>query len=303
MSVSRRDFFKLTASAVGGGAIAAKSLLAEEKDDFADNYAMLNDCTKCIGCRGCQSACKKTHEQLGLEQTGRDSRYDMPLDINADNLTVIHLYKESDDNWSYVKKQCLHCNEPSCESVCPVAAFHKRDDGVVSYDKDKCIGCRYCLVACPFNAPTFEYDTPTPKVQKCDFCKDNRLAKGEEPVCASVCPRGAIKFGKRGDLLKEAKRRIKNNPNQYNTHVYGESEIGGTSVLYLAPKDISFADLGYKMYGETPPIELHEDIQHGIFKYWIPPVALYGALGLMAYNNMKKSKEKDPLTEEDQNES
>ncbi len=302
MSVSRRDFFKLTASAVSGGLIAAKSLSAAEinQEKYADNYAMLNDCTKCIGCRGCQTACKKSHE--GLSHTGNDSRYDMPLDINADNYTVIHLFKETDDKWSFVKKQCLHCNEPSCQSVCPVAAFHKRDDGIVSYDSGKCIGCRYCLVACPFNAPTFEYDSATPKVQKCDFCKDIRIAKGETPVCADVCPRGAIKFGKRGDLLKEAKRRIKNNPDKYNTHIYGEAEIGGTSVLYLAPKDISFADLGYKMYGETPPIELHESIQHGIFKYWIPPVALYGALGLLAYNNMKKHKS-NPLSEETDNES
>lgn len=303
MSVSRRNFFKLTASAVGGGLIASKSLYGEESDEFANAYSMLNDCTLCIGCRGCQSACKESHEHLGLERTGDDPRYDKPLDINAENLTVIHLYKENDDKWTYVKKQCLHCNKPSCVSVCPVAAFEKRDDGVVAYDKYKCIGCRYCLVACPFNAPTFEYGEAFPVVQKCDFCKDIRLAKGEQPVCADVCPRGAIKFGKRGELLKEAKRRIKNNPDRYNTHVYGEKEIGGTSVLFLAPKDISFADLGYKMYGETPPIELHEDIQEGIFKYWIPPVALYGALGLMAYNSMKKSKDKDPLTEEDQNES
>lgn len=305
MPVSRRNFFKLSASAVGGSLIAAKSLNAAEidQDKYADNYGMLNDCTLCIGCRGCQSACKKSHAHLGLEQTGNDPRYEMPLDINADNLTVIHLFKENDDKWSFVKKQCLHCNEPSCVSVCPVAAFKKRDDGVVSYDKDKCIGCRYCLVACPFNAPTFEYDSATPKVQKCDFCKDIRLAKGEEPVCASVCPRDAIKFGKRGDLLAEAKRRIKENPNKYNEHIYGETEIGGTSILYLAPKDVSFADLGYKMYGETPPIELHEDIQHGIFKYWIPPVALYGALGFMAYNNLKKSKHQDSATKEEPNES
>lgn len=292
MSVSRRDFFKLTASAVGGGLIATKSLTAEgiQHEKYADNYAMLNDCTLCIGCRGCQTACKETHD---LERTGDDPRYEMPLDINARNLTVIHLHRENEDEWSFVKKQCLHCNEPSCQSVCPVAAFKKRDDGIVSYDADKCIGCRYCMVACPFNAPTFEYSSATPKIQKCDFCKDIRIAKGEEPVCASVCPRGAIKFGTRGELLAEAKKRISKSPSRYNTHIYGETEIGGTSVLYLAPKNTSFESLGYKMYDEIPPFKQQEEIQHGIFKYWIPPVALYGALGLMAFSNLKKKNDEN----------
>lgn len=289
MSVSRRDFFKLTASAVGGGLIATKSLSAAEiqQEKFADNYAMLNDCTLCVGCRGCQTACKDAH---GLEHTGDDQRYDMPLDINARNLTVIHLYKESEDKWSFVKKQCLHCNEPSCQSVCPVAAFKKLDNGIVSYDASKCIGCRYCMVACPFNAPTFEYESATPRIQKCDFCKDLKIAKGEAPVCATVCPKGAIKFGKRGDLIREAKQRINDNPRRYNAHIYGETEIGGTSVLYLAPKDVSFENLGYNNYDEVPPFKQQEEIQHGIFKYWIPPVALYGALGLIAFNNLKNKK-------------
>jgi Fe-S-cluster-containing dehydrogenase component len=225
----------------------------------------------------------------------------MPLDINSDNLTVIHLAKADNGQWTFVKKQCLHCNDPSCVSVCPVDAFTKRDDGVVSYDKDKCIGCRYCQVACPFDAPTFEYDEALPVIRKCDFCKDIRLAKGKEPFCADACPRGAIKFGKRGELLKEAKQRIKNNPDRYNDHVYGETEIGGTSVLVLAPKGIDFEkDLGYKDYPETPPFELQEEIQHGIFKYWIPPVALYGVLGLVALNNRKKANQTD---EEAENES
>jgi Fe-S-cluster-containing dehydrogenase component len=212
----------------------------------------------------------------------------MPTELNARNLTLIQLYKESDQKWTFIKKQCLHCADPSCQSVCPVSAFHKRADGVVSYDSSKCIGCRYCEVACPFNAPTFEYDSATPVIRKCDFCKDIRLAKGLPPACASVCPKNAITFGKRGELVKEAHRRIQENPDLYNAHVYGESELGGTSVMYLAPRGISFNELGYKEYEGPAPFKEQESIQHGVFKYWIPPVALYGALGLIAYTSRKK---------------
>lgn len=300
MAVNRRDFLKLGAAAIGGSLVGNSVSNAREKDKYSDNLAMLNDCTLCIGCRGCQSACKETH---GLEHFGDDPRYEMPTDLNSRNYTVIQLYRKSEDEWTFIKRNCLHCNEPSCVSVCPVAAFTKRKDGVVAYDKDKCIGCRYCEVACPFDAPTFEFDKAAPVIQKCDFCKDIRLAKGEEPVCVSVCPRGAIKFGKRGDLLKEAKKRIAADPDKYNPHVYGETEIAGTSVLYLAPKGIEFTDLGLRNWDETPPGKLAEDIQHGIFKYWIPPVALYGALGFAAYKLKNRDNDSGDKSGEVNNES
>ncbi len=286
MSVNRRDFLKLGAAAFGTSLLGFSEIKAED-DKYANTLAMLNDCTRCVGCRGCQSACKIAH---GLENTGDDPRYDMPLDMNARNLTLIQLYKKSEKEITFVKRNCLHCNEPSCVSVCPVSAFKKRSDGIVSYDKDKCIGCRYCQVACPFDAPTFEFDKTFPVIQKCDFCKDIRIKDGKPPVCAEVCPKDAITFGKRGELIKEAKRRINENPGKYNPHVYGEKEIAGTSVLYLAPINVQFADLGFRLWDETPPGELQENIQHGIFKYWIPPIALYGALGLAAYSMSKKKK-------------
>lgn len=289
MSINRRDFFKIS-TVVGGTAlgISKKTYAENPKDSMDDNYALLNDITKCIGCRACQSACKLEHD---LPATGKDSRYDMPTDLNADSLTLIQLYKESEEKFAFIRRSCLHCNYPSCVSVCPVAAFSKRADGVVTYDASKCIGCRYCEVACPFEAPTFEYDETFPKIQKCDFCKDTRLAKGEGTACSTVCPRGAIKFGKRGELLSEAQQRIADNPDLYNDHIYGENEIGGTSVLFLAPKGISFEQLGYASYDERPPGELHEKIQHGIFKYWIPPVALYAVLGILAVSRRKSAAE------------
>jgi len=295
MALNRRDFFK-TSTLLGGTilGVSKKSFATEIPDHINDNIGMLNDSTLCIGCRGCQSACKKEHN---LERTGSDPRYDMPLDLNSENMTLIQLYKKSKDEFCFIRRSCLHCNYPSCVSVCPVAAFIKRDDGVVVWDQDKCIGCRYCQVACPFEAPTFEYDEAFPKVLKCDFCKDTRLKEGLEPACASVCPRGAIKFGKRGELLAEAKKRIADNPERYNPHIYGETEIGGTSVMLMAPKDITFEELGYYHWDETPPGELAENIQQGIFKYWIPPVALYSALGIIAFANRKKNVEQDEAKE------
>lgn len=300
MALSRRDFFK-TSTILGGTilGVSKKSFAEETEQSIADNWGILNDSTLCIGCRGCQSACKKEH---GLDRVGNDPRYDMPTDLNADNLTLIQLYNKTETEYCFIRRSCLHCNYPSCVSVCPVAAFTKRDDGVVVYDKDKCIGCRYCQVACPFEAPTFEYDEAFPVVHKCDFCKDTRLDKGLKPACASVCPRGAIKFGKRGELLEEARNRIKDNPERYNAHIYGETEIGGTSVMFLAPKNIEFEELGYHSWGETPPGALQEKIQHGIFKYWIPPVALYGALAILAVSNRKKNND-DNQSEEAGNES
>ncbi|MCF8261138.1 MAG: hydrogenase 2 operon protein HybA [Melioribacteraceae bacterium] len=300
MAVDRRSFLKFGAATVGVSLLGFNETNAEANDEFADNYAMLNDSTLCIGCRGCQSACKEAHE---LPHTGHDKRYEMPTDLNAQNLTLIQLQRKSEDEYTFIRRSCLHCNVPSCVSVCPVAAFTKRADGVVAYDKDKCIGCRYCQVACPFDAPTFEYNSATPVVVKCDFCKDLRLKNNETPVCASICPRKAIKFGTRKELLREAHKRIKDNPGRYNTHVYGETEIGGTSVMFLAPAGFTFEELGYRKWGETPPGQMQEEIQHGIFKYWIPPVALYGALGLAAYTLGKKNSNKSDDSGEVKNES
>jgi len=285
MSVNRRTFLKATAAGVGGGMLATQQATAARPRKALDtDISMLNDCTKCIGCRACQSRCKETH---GLERSGTDPRYNMPVDLSGRTLTLIKMHKQ-DDFFTFVKKQCLHCGDPSCVSVCPVSAFEKLDNGVVSYNKNACIGCRYCMIACPWDAPTFEYDKALPVIQKCDFCKDARLAHGLDPACASACPAGAIKYGKRGDLIKEAHARIRENPEKYNDHVYGEHELGGTSVLVLAPKEVRFEDLGYKLYGDTPPFRLQEDIQHGIFKYFIPPVALYAVLGFIAYANRRK---------------
>lgn len=282
MSINRRNFLKISAITAGTLMGSSKKVSASEgKDNFSQTYSMLNDSTKCIGCRACQSACK---DYKGFSVTGEDNKYDMPLELNSKNHTLIKLYQEGDES-SFVKRQCMHCNDPACVSACPVTALVKQENGVVTYDKDKCIGCRYCMIACPFDVPSFEYDKAFPEIMKCDFCKE-LLAEGKTTECARVCPTGAIAFGTRDEMMKEAKKRIEAEPDKYINHIYGEKEAGGTSVLYLS--SIPFEKLGLQTFDSEPVPDMVESIQHGIFKYFVPPVALYGALGIYSLISKKK---------------
>jgi ferredoxin len=180
----------------------------------------------------------------------------------------------------------MHCVDPACVSVCMIGALHKTKWGVVAYDKDKCIGCRYCQVACPFNVPKFEWTKAAPQIVKCELCRD-RLTAGKEPACTEACPRGAVIFGKRQDLLAKAKARIAAAPSRYVPKVYGEHEAGGTQVLYLAA--VPFEDLGFPSLGDQPVPELTESLQHAIYQGFIAPVALYGALAVVMYRNRKQA--------------
>jgi len=277
MSVNRRDFLKISTLTAGGLALSSSSAYAAAKEKHGNDLAMLNDSTKCTGCRACQTACKD-NKKLEADKPN------YPKELDAKNLTVIKMKKDK-GKMTFVKRQCMHCLIPTCVSACPVSALIKQKNGIVSYDKDKCIGCRYCMYACPYGVPAFEYDKAFPEIKKCDFCED-RTSKGETTVCASVCPVGAIAFGSRKEMLAEAKRRIKKHPDRYVNHIYGEKELGGTSVFYISP--VKFEELGFKTYSEKSPVETSEAIQHGIFKFFIPPVALFGALGIMSAITKRK---------------
>jgi Fe-S-cluster-containing dehydrogenase component len=211
--------------------------------------------------------------------------YHKPVDLSARAKTVIKLYSEGSTH-SYVKAQCMHCIDPACASACMLGALKKREFGIVTDDPDLCVGCRYCEVGCPFGVPKCEWAKAAPKIVKCELCKE-RLAEGKEPACTDVCPRHAVIFGKRAELLKEAKRRLAENPGRYVPKVYGETDGGGTQVLYLS--HVPFEKLGLPTLGDEPAPQLARSIQHGVYRGFAAPVALYVALGLVMVRNRRSA--------------
>lgn len=192
---------------------------------------ILNDVTKCIGCLKCVSACKIEHHldddvpRIWQKNDG----------LSADNWTSV-IQKPGNH---FVRKQCRHCIDPACVSVCPVGALQKAKIGAIVYDSSKCMGCRYCMMACPFGIPRYEWDKAVPYIQKCILCYD-RIKNGGQPACTTACSNGATIFGEREELLKLAHKMIKENPEKYIGKVWGEEEFGGTSVLYISDIDLSF---------------------------------------------------------------
>ena len=248
----------------------------------ADAVGLLYDTTLCIGCKACVVACQDAND-LPRDPTGIDARYDAPVDLNYRAKNVIKLYHDGDKR-SFVKVQCMHCVDPACVAACMLGALKKREFGIVSYDVNYCVGCRYCEVACPYGVPKFQWASATPRIVKCELC-NHRLAKGQEPACTEVCPRHAVVFGKRSDLLKEAKRRLAENPDRYVPKIFGETDGGGTQVLYLS--HVPFDKLGFPALGDDPAPTLARSVQHAVYKGFVAPLALYGALGLIAYRNRR----------------
>jgi len=243
MGINRRDLFKL-AFAGGGATLLTPSVPAWSSSSVElnpDRWGMLVDTTRCIGCRHCEWACKKQNElpSAPLAQFSDTSVFEALRRPDATSYTVVNRFAGPKGEGSpvYAKVQCMHCDHPACVSACLVGAFEKVKTGSVQYDGWKCMGCRYCMVACPFNVPRFEWNEPVPKVQKCNMCIE-RLEKGEPTACTQACPNEATICGTREELLAEAHRRIEESPEDYNPHVFGESELGGTSVLLLAPSEI-----------------------------------------------------------------
>jgi formate dehydrogenase iron-sulfur subunit len=223
-------------AAPAAGSVGARELAGEHADD----PALLIDLSRCTGCGACVAACKL---RAGLPWRSDQPAVGPEAELASSNRTVVRSIDPAGPGEArYVKRQCLHCLDPACVSACPVRALRKDPAGPVTYDEDRCIGCRYCLMACPFGVPTFEWDEAISGVEKCDLCAD-RTIRGEPTACAAACPAGAIRFGPRAEVLAEAEARIAAEPERYVDHVYGETEAGGTSVLFVS--DVSFAGLGF----------------------------------------------------------
>jgi len=248
MSITRRKFLGWVGAA-GAGTVAAGTAQASSKqfEGYPDSYGVLHDISRCIGCRACETACNTVNDLAVPEKPFTDlSVLEETRRTENNKYTVVNKFKNSKTpgNPVYVKKQCNHCMEPSCASVCFVQAFKKSPSGAVTYNPDVCVGCRYCMVACPFNIPTYEYEEAfDPEVRKCTFCK-SRTDEGKLPGCVEICPKDALVYGKRDNLLKIARQRIEKHPNRYVDHIYGENEMGGTSWLYIS--HVPFSEIGMR---------------------------------------------------------
>jgi len=236
MSVTRRGLLLGAVGAVGARAAAAGTV--QHFDGYPGRYGLLHDTTLCVGCRSCEVACKEVNELPPYEHEAVDDRsvFEQRRRTTDEALTLVNRYREAagGDQPVYRKLQCMHCNEPCCAAVCPVHAFSKTPEGPVLYDAEVCMGCRYCVMACPYYALAYEYDEPlTPRVMRCTMCYP-RIKEGLNPSCADACPTGAITFGRRDQLLEVARERIRKFPDRYVDHIYGEHEFGGTSWLILS---------------------------------------------------------------------
>jgi Fe-S-cluster-containing dehydrogenase component len=317
MGISRRDFLKVSAT---GGLLAASALspvpvLAREpKARLPEAMGILYDATVCIGCKACMSACKE-YNHLPPDHSTPESIWDNPLDLSAKTYNIVKLYKNGTglvkdqeiNGYSFIRRFCMHCVDPACVSACPVSAMTKDPHtGAVVYNKDACIGCRYCQVACPFNIPKFQWDQAFPQIKKCQLCS-HRMAHGGYAACCEFCPNGASIFGNVQDLMKEAKRRLALKPwktaqyplrrvdsqemrerlvTPYLDHIYGINDGGGTQVLILA--GVPYDKLGLPDLPGESTAATSETLMHSLYKGMIAPYVVLGGIFYIVYKNTTK---------------
>lgn len=290
MDIKRRSFLKGLAG-IGAGVAATPLLSSEANANEAkvlkdEHVGMLYDSTKCVGCKACEAACKKANN-LPIEPD-ESGIYDAPRDLSVKTMNIIKLYKGPEGS-AYVKRQCMHCVDPSCVSGCPTKALQKMPNGIVTWDIDACVGCRYCQMNCPFNIPKYEYNDFYGEIVKCELCNTTHLSKVGQPACTEACPTGSVIFGRVKNLLQIGKSRISEFPHLYVNHVYGETEGGGTSVLYLAA--VPFDKLGLPSLKPYSDASISEGIQHTLYQGLIAPIAVYAVLGAIAFKNRSGQKE------------
>jgi len=217
----------------------------------------------CIGCRGCQTACKSWN-QLSAAKTTNKGTVENPPDLTPNlynKIRYVEVPSESNPvRWLFVSQRCMHCHDAGCMKICPApGALFKTKEGAVGFDKEKCIGCKLCVAGCPFNIPRYDEKD---KITKCNLCSD-RIAEGLEPACAKTCPTGAISYGDRNSLIGKAQ-------GAGYQKLYGEADLGGLGVLY------AFKDAP-KVYGmeENPAIPESVIFWHKVLK----PLAYWGLGG------------------------
>ncbi len=320
--MKRRDFLKGTlgtgAAVVGGIVASPQKAEARPNLEVNDNaVGMLYDSTLCVGCKACVSKCKEVNSLPRVKESNLDA-WDEARDLSGDTYNVIKIYKNGtaetkdveENGFAFEKRSCMHCVDPGCVSVCPVTAMRKDPKtGIVTHHPDACIGCRNCMVGCPYNVPQFQYKKTFGQINKCQMCNQEgvgRIDNGQMTGCAEACPTGATLFGTRKELLAEAKRRtelkagdIYNYPRGdlskpdsyhekevpvYKKHVWGEKEAGGTNVMHIS--SISFDKLGMPPLGDRSAASISEGVQHSLYSYLaLPAVALAGLTYVVKRNS------------------
>jgi Fe-S-cluster-containing dehydrogenase component len=282
MKTTRRKFLQFTGVAAGATMLLGPNNafgVAVSRDN-SQQYAMLHDTTRCVGCQACERACC---EKNGFPEPETVPEIGHVRVTSPEALTVVNARAKGKETSVFCKTQCMHCDQPACVSACLVNAMYKTAEGPVIWQEDKCMGCRYCMIACPYDVPKFEYGSINPRIRKCVMCYD-RLQEGRIPACAEACPQEAILFGKRGDLLDIARKRIYDHPSTYIRHIYGENEVGGTNMLYLA--SVPFEQLGFRTdLGTTPYPEYTKT-----FLYSVPLALLLAPAFMLGLRQATKGK-------------
>ncbi len=325
--MKRRDFLKAAAGSAAS-LCAAESVQARPNLEPVPNaIGMLFDSTLCVGCKACVSKCKEVNGTPPVIE-GDEASWDSARDLSPDTYNVIKVYLEGsgetkdavNDGFCFEKRSCMHCVDPGCVSVCPVTAM-RRDPltGIVTHHEDACIGCRNCMVGCPYNVPQFDYDDAFGKISKCQMCNQKgveRIDQGMMTGCAEACPTGATLFGTREVLLEEAKRRLAMKPGEtylyprgdisnpdsshekaiplYQQHIWGEKEAGGTNVLHISA--IPFDKLGMPPLEERSASSIAESVQHTLYSYLALPAVALAGLSYVVHRNTRD----DHQDEEDQ---
>lgn len=273
--MERRNFLR-TLGVIGSSSLIAGSLKANDDQPVRSTDCVLIDTTRCVGCRSCEVACAEANG-LPEPDLGDDSMLERERKTSESQFTVVNNY-ETEAGTVSAKKQCMHCLQPACASACLTKAMYKTDSGPVIWREDKCMGCRFCMISCPFDMPKFEYNSAMPRIQKCSLCW-TRLVEGGQPACVEACPAEALTYGRRNELLEVARNRIYNNPGSYIPYIYGEHEVGGTSVLYLS--SVPFEHLGFKNDLDHSP---HPELTK-TFLYSVPVILLLWPAFLLALSN------------------